>query len=168
MQSTSEAERQKQYYDMKANAISLKPGDLVLAKANTYRGRRKVKDHWEEELYEVEHQVAEGVPSYLMRNQWTGCSWVLHQNWLFLIIPTEGTPLCMIMHTKWARCTTITLEEQTPEEWDWGSTTKCKLSITGPASDRWESSRMDEQETPCIHSDIFRSLLARYRVKGLM
>ena len=44
MQSTSEAERQMRYYKRKANAISLEPGDLVLAKANTYRGRRKGKD----------------------------------------------------------------------------------------------------------------------------
>ena len=47
-QSTSEAERQRQYYDHKANAISLEPGNLVLAKADTYKGRRKVKDQWEE------------------------------------------------------------------------------------------------------------------------
>ena len=38
MQSTSEVERQKQHYDRKAIAISLQLGDLVLAKANTYRG----------------------------------------------------------------------------------------------------------------------------------
>ena len=29
VQSTSEPERQKRYYDRKANAISLEPGDLV-------------------------------------------------------------------------------------------------------------------------------------------
>ena len=78
VQSTSEVERQKQYYDKKANAISLEPGDLDLAKAYSYRGRRKVKDWWEEEPYKVEHQDAEGIPSYLMKNQQTGCSWVLH------------------------------------------------------------------------------------------
>ena len=44
MQSMLEAERQKRYYDRKANAISLEPGDMVLAKADTYRGRRKVMD----------------------------------------------------------------------------------------------------------------------------
>ena len=115
VQSTSDAERQKWYYDRKANAISLEPGDMVLAKADTYRGRMKVKDWWEEELYKVEHQVADGIPSYLMRNQWTGHSCVLHQDWLFLITPTEWTPLCIVMHTKQARCTTTTLEEQTPE-----------------------------------------------------
>ena len=60
--------------------------------------------------------VVEGIPSYLMRNQWTGCLWFLHQNWLLLIAPTEGTPLPMIVCTKQARCTTTTLEEQTLEE----------------------------------------------------
>ena len=44
VQSMSEVERQKWHYDRKANAVSLEPGDLVLAKANAYRGRRKVKD----------------------------------------------------------------------------------------------------------------------------
>ena len=67
MQSTSEAERQKQYYDRKANVISLEPGDLVLAKGKAYKEKRKVKDQWEEEPYEVECQ------------KWqTGCSQVLH------------------------------------------------------------------------------------------
>ena len=78
VQSMSEAERQKQYYDRKANAISLEPGDLVLVKANAYREKRKLKDWWEEEPYKVEHKVAEGIPSYLMKNQWTGHSQVLH------------------------------------------------------------------------------------------
>ena len=70
-QSTSEAERQRQYYDHKANAISLELGDLVLAKANAYKGRRKVKDQWEEEPYKVEHRIAKGIPSYLVKNQQT-------------------------------------------------------------------------------------------------
>ena len=71
MQSTSEAERQKQHYDRKGNAISLEPGDLVLAKANSYRGRRKVKDQKEEEPYKVKCQIAEGIPSYLVKKQQT-------------------------------------------------------------------------------------------------
>ena len=36
------------------SAISLEPGDMVLAKADAYRWRRKVKDWWKEKLYEVE------------------------------------------------------------------------------------------------------------------
>ena len=47
VQSTSEAERQKWYYDRKANGISEEPGDLVLAKANAHKGKRKMEDWWE-------------------------------------------------------------------------------------------------------------------------
>ena len=46
----------------------------------------------------------------------SGCWWVLHQNQLFTITPTEGTPLCMVVQAKQARCTATTLEEQTLEE----------------------------------------------------
>ena len=74
LQFTSEAERRKQYYDRKADVISLEPGNLVLANTDAYIGKRKVKDCWEEELYELEYQVAEGIPSHLMKNQQTGCS----------------------------------------------------------------------------------------------
>ena len=31
-----------------------------------------MKDWWEEELYKVECHVAEGIPSYLVKIQWTG------------------------------------------------------------------------------------------------
>ena len=41
MQSMSEAERQKRYYDRKANAVLLDLGDLVLAKADACRGGEK-------------------------------------------------------------------------------------------------------------------------------
>ena len=110
LQSTSEAERQKWHYDRKANAISLEPGDLILAKANAYRWIRKVKDQWEEEPYEVEQ--------------------VLYQNQPFLITPTEGTPLCTIMYAKQARCTTTTLEVKSLE----GSEThKVPQSVSSPS-----------------------------------
>ena len=97
VQSMSETERQKWHYDRKANTILLETGGLVLAKADAYKGKRKVKDWWEEEPYEVECQVTDGIPSYLMKNQQTGHSWVLQQNWLFLTTPARGTPLCTVM-----------------------------------------------------------------------
>ena len=80
MQSTSEAERQKLHYDRKANAILLETGGLVLVKAYAYKGKRKGKDQWEEELYEVEFHIADSIPSYLMTNQQTTCSQVLNEN----------------------------------------------------------------------------------------
>ena len=73
-QSTTEAKRQKQYYDRKTNAILLEPGDLVQAKTNVYKRKRKVKDQWEEETYEVVCQVSEDIPFYLMKNMQTKCS----------------------------------------------------------------------------------------------
>ena len=115
VQSTSEAEMQRQYYDHKANAISLEPGDLVWAKGDAYKGRRKVKDQWEEEPYKVECRIAEGIPSYFMKNQWTRCSWVLHWNQLLLITPIMGAPLCSGVGAEWTMCTTTILEEPTWE-----------------------------------------------------
>ena len=43
-QSTADAQRQKQYYDQKIGTIGLKPGDLILVKADTFQGKRKIKD----------------------------------------------------------------------------------------------------------------------------
>ena len=73
-QSTAEAKRQKQYYDRKANVILLEQGDLVQAEADAYKGKRKLKDWWEEEPYEVVHLVTVGIPSYLMKNEQSGHS----------------------------------------------------------------------------------------------
>ena len=53
-------------------------------------------------------------------------------------------------------------------EWDWGSATKCELSATSPAPDRWDSSRLGKQEALHIPLDIFWSLLVGSRVKSLM
>ena len=112
VQSTSEAERQRWYCDCKANAISLEPGNLVLAKADAYKGRRKLKDWWEEEPCKVECRIAEGILSYLMKNQWTGHSWVLHCNQL-LITPIMGAPLHSGVWAEQTRCATTILEEPT-------------------------------------------------------
>ena len=112
-QSSSKADRQRQYYDCKANAISLEPGDMVLAKPDANKGRKKVKDCWKKELYEVEHRIAEGIPSYLVKNQQTRCSQVLNWKQLLLIIPIMGAPLCTGVQAEQTRCATTILEEPT-------------------------------------------------------
>ena len=38
--------------------MNLKPGDLVLVKADAFKGKRKIRDRWEEETCEVVHQIA--------------------------------------------------------------------------------------------------------------
>ena len=45
-QSMAEACQQKWYYDRKIGAVNLKPGDLVLVKADAWKGKRKIKDMW--------------------------------------------------------------------------------------------------------------------------
>ena len=89
----------------------MEPGNMVLAKCDTYKGSRRVKDWWEEEPHKVECRIAEGILSYLMKNQWTGCSWVLQLNWLLLITPIMGAPLCPGVWTEWTRCAATILEE---------------------------------------------------------
>ena len=51
----TEAQWQKWYYDWKIGAIDLKPGDLVLVKADAFQGKRKIKDRWEGNPHKVVH-----------------------------------------------------------------------------------------------------------------
>ena len=61
-QSMAEACRQKQYYNRKIGAGNLKPGNLVLVNADAFKGKRKIKDRWEEETWEVVHQITTDIP----------------------------------------------------------------------------------------------------------
>ena len=125
-QSTSEACQQKWYYDRKIGAVNLKLADMVLVKADAWKGKRKMKDRWEEETWEVVQQITADVPSYKVMNQqrW---SRVLHRNWLLLIKSEVGIPLCMgSCHTQ-ERCT---------------SPTPCKITSIGGDDKRCHKSKM--------------------------
>ena len=125
-QSTTEARRQKQYYNRKIGTVNLKPGDLLLVKVDAWKVKRKIKDRWDEETWEVSRQIAADMPSYEVTNQ-HGWSWVLHWNRLLLIMSEVGIPLCMgNRHTR-DRCTSPTPckttssggdEKMTPQEQD--------------------------------------------------
>ena len=106
-QSTAEACLQKWYYNRKIGAVNLKPGDLILVKADSWKGKRKIKDRWEEETWEVVHQIVADIPSYKVMNQ-HGWSQVLHQNQLLLVTSEAGIPLCMGSHYTLDRCTNPT------------------------------------------------------------
>ena len=71
-QSTAEACQQKQYYGRKIGAVNLKPWNLALVKADAFKGKRKIKDRWEEETWEVVHQIMADILSYKVMNQ---CRW---------------------------------------------------------------------------------------------
>ena len=68
-QSTAEVCRQKWYYDRKVGTVNLKPGNLVLVKADVWKGKRKIKDQWDEETWEVSWQIMADMPSYKVMNQ---------------------------------------------------------------------------------------------------
>ena len=76
-QSMTETHQQKQYYDRKIGTVNLKPGDLVLVKGDAFK--RKIKDRWEEDTWEVVHQIETEVSSYEVTNQHRK-SCILHQN----------------------------------------------------------------------------------------
>ena len=68
-QSTTEACQQKWYYNRKIGTINMKPGDLVLVKADASKVKRKIKYRWDEETWEVSQQIMADVPSYKVINQ---------------------------------------------------------------------------------------------------
>ena len=74
--------------------MNLKPGDLVLVKADTFKGRRKIKDRWEDKPHEVVHQIVMDIPLYEVMNK-CGQSHVLHHTCLLPIVSVTGIPLCM-------------------------------------------------------------------------
>ena len=45
---SQEAARQRRYYDRKAGAVALQPGDVVMVRADGFVGKRKVKGRWED------------------------------------------------------------------------------------------------------------------------
>ena len=91
----------------KIGAVNLKPGNLVLVKADAWKGKRKIKNRWDEETLEVSRQIAADVPSYEVTNQ-HGKSQVLHQNWLLLVTSEVGIPSCMGNCHTWDGCTSPT------------------------------------------------------------
>ena len=49
--------------------MNLKPGNLVLVKVDARKGKRKIKDRWDEKTWEVSRQIATDMPSYEVMNR---------------------------------------------------------------------------------------------------
>ena len=71
--------RQKRRYDQKASTVILNKGDVVLVKNNQFVGKRKLRDHWGDEVYTMCNQVDLEVPMCIIENQ-QGQRQTLHQN----------------------------------------------------------------------------------------
>ena len=88
LQTNSEADRQKRYYNRATSTVQLMPGDVVLMKLDEFQRKRQVKDRWSEVEYIVTHQVTNDVPAYEVRDD-GGNVKVTHCNRLFLVAPTR-------------------------------------------------------------------------------
>ena len=64
--SAQEAAKQQRYYDRKAGAVILQPGDIVMVRTDGFVDKRKVKDRWEDGGFIVENQL-EDWPVYRIR-----------------------------------------------------------------------------------------------------
>ena len=67
------------------------PGDVVWTKANAFQGKRKMECQWDEVEYEIACQVANGSPSYEMKDL-SGKVKMPHRNRLFLVATPKVDP----------------------------------------------------------------------------
>ena len=90
LQTNSEAEQQKQYYDKATSTMQLMQGYVILMKLDAFQGKRKVKDRWSEVEYVVMCQVTNDVPAYEVKDDGRNAK-VTHCNRLFLVAPMSET-----------------------------------------------------------------------------
>ena len=92
---SQEAARQWCYYDHKAAAVALQPGDVVMVHTDGFVGKRKVKDRWEDGGFIVESQL-EDWPVYKVRCLTSDAKQkpkyrILHRNHLLLVTNEDDT-----------------------------------------------------------------------------
>ena len=89
-----EALWQKQLYDHKVGAIELQPRDCALVKLDAFQGQQwKLKNRWGSDLYTMVTWVADGVPTYVVKNEDIGKKKVLHHPRLLLWLANFGKPV---------------------------------------------------------------------------
>ena len=93
---SQETARQRRYYDRKAGAVALQPGDVVMVCTDGFVGKRKVKDQWEDGGFIVESQL-EDWPVYKVRCPTSDVKQkpkyhILHRNRL-LLVTNEDDPV---------------------------------------------------------------------------
>ena len=92
---SEEAAKQRCYYDHKAEAVALQPGDVVMVCTDDFMGKRKIKDWWEDRGFIIESQL-EDWPVYKVRCLTTDAKQkpkyrILHRNRLLLVTNEDDT-----------------------------------------------------------------------------
>ena len=94
---SEEVARQCHYYDRKAGAVALQPGDVVMVRTDGFVGKRKVKDRWEDGGFIVESQL-EDWPVYKVKcptsdDRQKPKYQILHRNHLLLITDEDASSI---------------------------------------------------------------------------
>ena len=94
---SEEAAKQCRYYDRKAGAVALQPGDVVMVRTDGFVGKQKVKDRWEDGGFIVKSQL-EDWPIYRVKcptsdDRWKPKYRILHQNHLLLVTNEDASDI---------------------------------------------------------------------------
>ena len=94
---SEEVARQCHYYDHKAGAVALQPGDVVMVRTDGFVGKRKVKDRWEDGGFIVESQL-EDWPVYKVKCPTSDARQkpiyqILHRNRLLLVTDEDASSI---------------------------------------------------------------------------
>ena len=94
---SEEAAKQCRYYDCKAGAFALQPGDIVMVCTDGFVDKQKVKDQWEDGGFIVESQLEDWPVykvKYLTSDAWQKPKyWILHWNHLLLVTNEDASDI---------------------------------------------------------------------------
>ena len=141
---SEEAAKQCRYYDRKAGAVALQPGDVVMVRTDGFVGKRKVKDRWEDGGFVVESQL-EDWPVYKVKCPTSDARQkpkyrILHWNHLLLVTNEDASDIPGQAQAK----VTPTVSNATLEAFSAGVSLLEKLQLSlvtrqggGPTSQVW-------------------------------
>ena len=117
---SEEAAKQCRYYDHKAGAVALQPGDIVMVHTDNCVGKRKVKDRWEDGGFIIESQL-EDWPVYKVKcptsdDRQKPKYHILHWNCLLLVTNEDASDIPSQAQAK----VTPTVSNATPEAFSAG------------------------------------------------
>ena len=117
---SEDAAKQCHYYNRKAGAVALQPGDIVTVHTDGFVGKQKVKDRWEDRGFIVESQL-EDWPVYKVRCPTTDARQkpkyrILHRNRLLLVTDEDAPGIPGPAQAK----ATPTVSNATPEAFSAG------------------------------------------------
>ena len=118
---SEEVARQCRYYDCKAGAVALQPGDVVMVCTDGFVGKQKVKNRWEDGGFIVESQL-EDWPVYKVKcptsdDRQKPKYWIIHRNHLLLVTDEDASS---ILGQAQAKATPI-VSNATPEAFPEGT-----------------------------------------------